>query len=171
MSKDKIKLVIIVGSNPTNSDIEVNKQIQRLASKKEYPSYYHYPESKEHPSNIISFVQSLSDRLEKSGVPIVILTHSDFMIRELNHLTALYTFKHLESVQHYLKSDDNPYKSEMLIDPNSVIVIDSGNPTIKIIPNEYGTFSIESLDKVIRIQKNNKDSIFSAILVGEEDED
>jgi hypothetical protein len=126
------------------------------------------PEMNLHPKNQRAMARFLAS-LVNQGIKVMVSTHSDYLVRELSHLTALHQYKEKESIKAYLADEKNPYSEEVLISPDQVglcytaedLVLKKGNKTKRskgivlrrVEPNAYGAFDVDSFDKTI-IEQN-----------------
>jgi predicted ATP-dependent endonuclease of OLD family len=125
------------------------------------------PEMNLHPKNQRAMARFLAS-LVNQGIKVMVSTHSDYLVRELSHLTALHQYKEKDSVKAYLADEKNPYSEEVLISPDQVglyyttedLVLKKGNKTKskgivlkRVEPNAYGAFDVDSFDKTI-IEQN-----------------
>jgi predicted ATP-dependent endonuclease of OLD family len=142
------------------------------------------PEMNLHPKNQRAMARFLAS-LVNQGIKVMVSTHSDYLVRELNHLTALYKFKDQDSVKTYLADEKNPYSEEVLISPDQVglyyttedSVLKKGNKTKskgivlkKVEPNAYGAFDVDSFDCELQNLNQTGETIVNLIhpLLGEE---
>jgi hypothetical protein len=125
------------------------------------------PEMNLHPKNQRAMARFLAS-LVNQGIKVMVSTHSDYLVRELNHLTALYKFKDQDSVKAYLASEDNPYSEEVLISNEKVglYFTKATGKKVKLHKapiSEYGTFTVASFDNEIESQQQAEFDILEAI--------
>jgi predicted ATPase len=139
------------------------------------------PEMNLHPKNQRAMARFLAS-LVNQGIKVMVSTHSDYLVRELNHLTALYKFKDQDSVKAYLASEDNPYSEEVLISNEKVglyFTRETGKSvkSVKKVKlheapiSQYGTFTVASFDNEIKAQQQAEFDILEAIHGRNGDED
>jgi predicted ATPase len=125
------------------------------------------PEMNLHPKNQRAMARFLAS-LVNQGIKVMVSTHSDYLVRELNHLTALHKFKDQDSVKTYLASEDNPYSEEVLISNEKVglYFTKATGKKVKLHQapiSEYGTFTVASFDNEIESQQQAEFDILEAI--------
>ncbi len=132
------------------------------------------PEMNLHPKNQRAMARFLAS-LVNQGIKVVVSTHSDYLVRELNHLTALHKFKDEPSVKEYLEKRTNPYEASILLDASQVGVYytelnkKNGKALLKTAElTNYNTFSVASFDDEIQNQQNDEFDILKSIF-GEEE--
>jgi hypothetical protein len=142
------------------------------------------PEMNLHPKNQRAMARFLAS-LVNQGIKVMVSTHSDYLVRELNHLTALHKFQDQDSVKTYLADEKNPYSEEVLISPDQVglyyttedSVLKKGNKIKskgivlkKVEPNAYGAFDVDSFDCELQDLNQTGETIVNLIhpLLGEE---
>jgi ABC-type transport system involved in cytochrome c biogenesis ATPase subunit len=133
------------------------------------------PEMNLHPKNQRAMARFIAS-LVNQGIKVMVSTHSDYLVRELNHLTALHKFKDQDSVKTYLASEDNPYSEEVLISNEKVGLyftkVTGKKVKLHQAPiSEYGTFTVASFDNEIESQQQAENNILRAIHGRNRDED
>lgn len=139
------------------------------------------PEMNLHPKNQRAMARFLAT-LVNQGIKVMVSTHSDYLVRELNHLTALYKFKDQDLVKTYIASEDNPYSEEVLISNEKVglyFTRETGKSvkSVKKVKlheapiSQYGSFTVASFDNEIKAQQQAEFDILEAIHGRNGDED
>lgn len=111
------------------------------------------PELNLHPDNQRKLAQFLCE-LANAGLDIIVSTHSDYIIREINHAILL---KHPSMAGVRARYD---YSEEHLLSLDRVSVVSFGNDGLpKQLPVDAKGFSVESIDDEINLQNRIAESI------------
>ena len=123
------------------------------------------PEMNFHP-DVQVLLARLFAILTAKGLRVVISTHSDYIVREINNLIVSDTiYKRGEKKL----IDEIGYTSEMLLDYNDIAVLQfkkTGKSTVRVTSlgvDEEG-FSIDSIDSVINEQNNRAEKLYACML-------
>jgi len=117
------------------------------------------PEINLHPDNQIILTRVLGELINK-GLRLIVSTHSDYIVRELNNMMMARELKCVDDVT-YQKFG---YQEDMLLDRHQVKVYSfeiEKDSQISVVPLEtdrYG-FSVGTIDQTIRQQNETTDTL------------
>jgi hypothetical protein len=115
----------------------------------DYDKLYLYPEIRLHPQNIKLIAHTIAKNI-KDDIRVVLITHSDFLVKELNILMMLYNYRDRPKYDYYIKK----YKFRNVLNPDLVTAYSIDHFDIIELPkNEYG---IEYIDFDIEIDNQNE---------------
>lgn len=130
------------------------------------------PELGLHPDNQILLARIFA-RLINNGIRLLISTHSDYIIRELNNLIML------SSDNSEIKKNRQQwgYREDENINPNEVGAYlfnfegeSSRQVVVKILDIDEKGFEVESIDNAINLLNENSENIFYSLKYGKEDQ-
>ena len=175
LKQGRLKLEMNQASSSVRAMVDLYFYVQFQAHKKNQFLMIDKPEMNLHPKNQRAMARFLAS-LVNQGIKVMVSTHSDYLVRELNHLTALHKFKDQDSVKTYLASEDNPYSEEVLISNEKVglYFTKATGKKVKLHQapiSEYGTFTVASFDNEITAQQQAEFDILEAIHGCKGDED
>jgi predicted ATPase len=175
LKQGRLKLEMNQASSSVRAMVDIYFYVQAQAKKKNKFLMIDEPEMNLHPKNQRAMARFLAS-LVNQGIKVMVSTHSDYLVRELNHLTALHKFKDQDSVKTYLASEDNPYSEEVLISNEKVglyftKVIGKKVKLHQAPISQYGTFTVASFDNEIKAQQQAEFDILEAIHGRNGDED
>jgi len=167
LKQGRLKLEMNQASSSVRAMVDLYFYVQFQAHKKNKFLMIDEPEMNLHPKNQRAMARFLAS-LVNQGIKVMVSTHSDYLVRELNHLTALHKFKDQDSVKTYLASEDNPYSEEVLISNEKVglYFTKATGKKVKLHQapiSEYGTFTVASFDNEIESQQQAEFDILEAI--------
>ena len=122
------------------------------------------PELNIHPENQLVIARLLA-RLVKTGIRVVISTHSDYIVREFNNLLLLN-----EDKDGSLKKEHN-YQTQEVLNPDEIGFYLFDNNTIKPFDYTPGQgFAISTFDEVISMQNFVSNDIYFELLENGQEE-
>jgi predicted ATPase len=159
IKKDKIEkkeknIPFYMASSSVRALSDLNSYIKNIAKNNDL-LIIDEPELNLHPENQIKLAR-LFAKLINSGVNILITTHSDYLIKELNNLIMLYSgFENKEEFQKKYK-----YDSDEFINPKDIkaYLAESGTLT-NIEIDKFGMMKSSFDDSIIKINKISNDLI------------
>lgn len=120
------------------------------------------PEMNFHPDVQVSLTHIFAI-LAKKGLRLVISTHSDYIVRELNNLIMAYAINQQGNSQ-LIK--EQGYKSDMLLDHKSVDVLfferKRSAVTVRPLPIDEKGFVIDTIDKTINEQNRVAEILYAS---------
>lgn len=149
------EIISMVTETANRLEVEFDEQGWQ---KEKVVAYFHIPEDFRTPQEMRLFARRIGE-LINSGYKILITTHNDYLIKELNILILFYhrTEEAIKTDQLALEDKPSPirdliqkynYKIQQFLNPENVIAYDF-DKRIKQCKIDYQGIEVESIDKII----------------------
>lgn len=122
------------------------------------------PETHQHPENQIKIARYIA-RLANAGLKVVLVTHSDYILRELNNMAMLTTVPENREKQKSKLMNEWKIENDMLLAPESVRFYNFENGAIDELPYTNGSgFNICSIEEAINGLQSETRNLYYALV-------
>ena len=127
--------------NQLNLFISEDTELLKTLTFDDNVEVFYFPEHNKHPRSQVTFIRNIVEKLD-SEKNIVIITHSDYIAREINNFMMLY----ISDCQEY---DSYGYTKKHFLNPNNISAFMLyENKTIECEQDKYG-FYFDTFDNFI----------------------